>query len=253
MTIQPPPEPTPAAVQPSPSNTPAGWYPDGSGKNRYWDGVKWTDQYQDLPNVTFTDVTPKHGNGLGIASLIIGIVAFVFAIIPVLSFIAWLPAIVAIGLAIGGLIVKHRPRATAIVGLILGIVAIIVGIIVTLVSIAAVGSAITKTQSDDNAKANQTITVVYTVSSDQPASVNYDTYTDGQSGSSSATDSPMPFTKTFTVKKGGTFSFTSLLVSAVGGENTTTLSCSITYDGKELASQTATGAYSTVLCSGTPK
>lgn len=26
------------------TNTPAGWYPDGSGNQRYWDGVQWTDQ-----------------------------------------------------------------------------------------------------------------------------------------------------------------------------------------------------------------
>ncbi|NLA36188.1 MAG: DUF4870 domain-containing protein [Actinobacteria bacterium] len=25
-------------------STPPGWYPDGSGNQRYWDGVKWTDQ-----------------------------------------------------------------------------------------------------------------------------------------------------------------------------------------------------------------
>jgi hypothetical protein len=34
-----PPVPTPAA--------PAGWYDDGSGRQRYWDGVGWTDQYAD--------------------------------------------------------------------------------------------------------------------------------------------------------------------------------------------------------------
>src|SRR5688500_16879214 len=32
-----PPVPTPAA--------PAGWYDDGSGRQRYWDGVGWTDHY----------------------------------------------------------------------------------------------------------------------------------------------------------------------------------------------------------------
>lgn len=27
----------------------AGWYEDGSGRQRWWDGSAWTDQYQDSP------------------------------------------------------------------------------------------------------------------------------------------------------------------------------------------------------------
>jgi hypothetical protein len=34
-----PPVPVPAA--------PAGWYDDGSGRQRYWDGIRWTDHYAD--------------------------------------------------------------------------------------------------------------------------------------------------------------------------------------------------------------
>lgn len=27
----------------------AGWYDDGAGRQRWWDGQQWTDQYQDQP------------------------------------------------------------------------------------------------------------------------------------------------------------------------------------------------------------
>ena len=64
---------------------------------------------------------PKQSNGLGLAALIVGIVAFLFAVIPVLSFVAWLPALVAIGLGIAGLVVKNKKRVTALIGLILGV------------------------------------------------------------------------------------------------------------------------------------
>ncbi|MGD9960714.1 DUF2510 domain-containing protein [Nocardioides sp.] len=34
------------------SNAQAGWYDDGAGKQRWWDGEKWTDEYQQPPSQT---------------------------------------------------------------------------------------------------------------------------------------------------------------------------------------------------------
>jgi hypothetical protein len=33
----------------------AGFYDDGAGRQRYWDGEVWTDQYQDAPDVGLID------------------------------------------------------------------------------------------------------------------------------------------------------------------------------------------------------
>jgi hypothetical protein len=85
---------------------------------------------------------PKQKNGVGLAALIVGIVAFFFAVIPVLSFIAWLPALVAIGLGIAGLAVKNKKRAQALIGLLLGVLAMIVGLIVSLTAVVGVASSI---------------------------------------------------------------------------------------------------------------
>ena len=87
-------------------------------------------------------VEAKRSNGAGLSALIVGIVAFVFAIIPFLSFIAWLPALAAIILGIVGLVLKHRKRGFALAGLIIGVVAWIVAILVSIAGIAAVGTAI---------------------------------------------------------------------------------------------------------------
>jgi hypothetical protein len=38
------------------SNVAAGWYDDGSGRQRWWDGTKWTEQFQE--EVTPTQVVP---------------------------------------------------------------------------------------------------------------------------------------------------------------------------------------------------
>lgn len=37
-------------VQPAaPASPPAGWYDDGSGRQRWYDGTQWTEQYQPTP------------------------------------------------------------------------------------------------------------------------------------------------------------------------------------------------------------
>lgn len=79
---------------------------------------------------------------MGLSALIVGGVAFLFAIIPFLSFVAWLPALAAIVLGIVGLVLKNRKRGLALAGLIVGAVAWIVAIIVSLAGVAGVVNAI---------------------------------------------------------------------------------------------------------------
>jgi hypothetical protein len=74
--------------------------------------------------------TPK--SGLTLAALIVGIVAIVCAIIPGLSFIAFLPALTALGLGIAGLVSKAPGRGKALTGVILGPIALVVAISVSL-------------------------------------------------------------------------------------------------------------------------
>lgn len=78
----------------------------------------------------------KSKSGLTLASLIVGIVAMVCAVIPGLSFIAFLPALAALGLGIAGLVSKAPGRGNALTGVILGPVALLVAIIVSIGAIA---------------------------------------------------------------------------------------------------------------------
>ncbi len=80
--------------------------------------------------------SPKPKSGLTLAALIVGIVAIVCAIIPGLSFIAFLPALTAVGLGIAGLASKAPGRGKALTGLILGPVALLVAIVVSVSTIA---------------------------------------------------------------------------------------------------------------------
>lgn len=89
-------------------------------------------------------VNPKQKSPLGLAALITGGVAFIFAVIPVLSFIAWLPALAAIILGIIGLVQKNRRRGFAWAGIALGVVAWIVAIAVSIATFAGAASSISE-------------------------------------------------------------------------------------------------------------
>tara|TARA_R110002051_G_scaffold314728_1_gene392131 strand:+ start:3639 stop:4478 length:840 start_codon:yes stop_codon:yes gene_type:complete len=89
------------------------------------------------PAPTSSDVAPqKKPNRLGLAALIVGILALVCALIPGLSFVAFIPALTALGLGIAGLVSKAPERGKAVTGLILGPVALITAIIVSTATIA---------------------------------------------------------------------------------------------------------------------
>ena len=67
-------------------------------------------------------------NGLGLAALIIGIVALVFAFIPLIQVIGGFAAFVGVVLGLVGLFLKGRKKAIAIVGTIISIVALVLSI-----------------------------------------------------------------------------------------------------------------------------
>ena len=75
--------------------------------------------------------TSNRRGRFGLTAMIVGIVAVVFAIIPGLSFAAWLPAFAAIAFGIVGFLGGH-PRAFALTGIITGGAALAVGTAVSI-------------------------------------------------------------------------------------------------------------------------
>src|SRR5215472_8796565 len=116
------------------SNPPPGWYPDPSGQpgQRYWDGSTWTEQTQGGPGPAPGGGYPGFGsgpgyggpsgpqqsNGLAIAGIICGALAFLIA--PIILG----PA----GLILGG-IAKSRGQRLANAALIVAGLGLVVGII----------------------------------------------------------------------------------------------------------------------------
>ncbi|WP_157428176.1 DUF4190 domain-containing protein [Agromyces salentinus] len=80
--------------------------------------------------------TAEPRNTLGLIALIVGIVALVLAAIPFVTFIAWLPALAAVGLGIAALVGKRSKRkGQGVTGLILGVVAFLLSIVMSILSV----------------------------------------------------------------------------------------------------------------------
>lgn len=128
---------------------PAGWYPAPHANNepRYWDGQVWAEDPSTrpthaLPQATQTLSASQPGSarpkGLAIAALVLGIVAFVTGLVPLLGLLLALGAIVVGILALK----KKQSKGLAITGVALGGVALVTGFIaiVTLVFAGLIGS-----------------------------------------------------------------------------------------------------------------
>ena len=191
------------------------------------------------------------GNGFGVASLVLGIIGIVGAFIPFLNYVAVVLAIIGIVLGVIGLVVKLRRRGTSIAGLILSAVGLILAVIMIVVY-SAIFFGVAKAVEDTQKAANTMHSVVYSLTGDSTdATVTYSTFTDGKSGQEQATSQTLPFTKTIEAKGDKTsLSFNSFTLSGSNGTTGTSITCDISVDGKSIATQTSSGPYSNVTCSG---
>lgn len=117
-------------------STPQGWYDDGSGRQRWWDGAQWTDQFAaaSTPDATSTvaPVTTKKRVGvLGWIALGITVVGAIVSWIPWIMGFGWILLFVGLVLSIVTLFLKGA-KWPGIVGIVLAVVAGVVSGIVLL-------------------------------------------------------------------------------------------------------------------------
>jgi hypothetical protein len=212
-----------------------------------------TDTQQPLtnPSTPIQVVPAKSGNGFGVASLILGILALVGAFIPFLNYGSIFLAGIGIILGVVGVVIKLRPRGTAIAGLILSGLGLILSIMMVVIY-TAVFFGVSKAVEDTNKAANTTHTVIYTLTGDSTdATATYSTFTDGKSAQEQATGQTLPFSKTVTAKGGvDSFTFNSFTLTGTNGATGSEITCEITVDGKSIATNTSSGPNAIVTCTG---
>ncbi|WP_085369508.1 MmpS family transport accessory protein [Leifsonia sp. NCR5] len=204
---------------------------------------------QPTPYQAAPETTGKRGNGLGVASLIVGILALIGAFIPILNYGAWFLGLVGLVLGIVGLVLKGRTKGTAIAGTIISAVSILLSIILSIAYTVGFAAAVKTEMDKSSAAAAAPVTVTYEVNGDSTdASITYATLSDGKSGVEQATAQTLPWSKELTVTKGGDFDFKSFTLTGSNGQTGGDISCKITVDGKVVSNQTSTGPYATVSC-----
>ena len=158
-------------------DAPAGWYDDGSGRQRWWDGQQWTEQYADAatdvpathasPGVTETPTIPVtdapgttplvsgvsgKAKGLAIAALVVGIVAFLTGLVPVLGILLGLAGV---GLGIFALL-RRQSKGLGVTAIVLAGIAVLASTGMTL-GIAAIGTHVASTASSADAEPEATV------------------------------------------------------------------------------------------------
>ncbi|MHC6175418.1 DUF308 domain-containing protein [Glutamicibacter sp. X7] len=173
----------------------------------------------------------KQGNGLGVAALVLGIIAVVFAFIPLVGMVAFALGGLALILGIIGAVKKNRPRGTAIAGVILGLASIIIAGVVTAGTMAAV-DAIDK-------ELNKESVITYKATSDGEAEATF--------GETSGTSNET-FTGEWTTDTKVTgWDAASLIVQNTDYSSDKKVTCEILVDGESVTKQSGTNM---VTCSG---
>ena len=192
-------------------------------------------------------------------------------ILSLLGFICLIPAIIGLILGITGR--KKAKAAGSGVGLATAAIIIsilwLVGAVISGIVFAAAGGSSSLSSSSttsgsldsgssdssntdsgtNESSSDHTVTYEVKASGGGISNVTYFTVADGQSGIQQATDVGRTFSKTLNLPS-SMFDFQIFSLSGQGDENTNSISCTITVDGKVIANQTSTGAFSVVMCSG---
>ena len=177
-------------------------------------------------------------NGIGLAALIIGGVAFAGSFLPVVNYFSGLLAVVGLVLGIVAWTLKGRRKLLAVLGTIVSLLALALSITLATFYTAGFVNGIGGLFSDNDGPARQ-VSLVYEVTGEAgtTASITHATFTDGSPMEEQLPTATLPFYEETTVTVGGEQSFSSYTVTAVA--EGASLTCTITLDGEVIEEQTS--------------
>ncbi|MCW1250530.1 MmpS family protein [Acaricomes phytoseiuli] len=186
-------------------------------------------------------------NGLAIAALILGIIAFILAFIPFINVLSFLLGLIGLILAIVAL-VKKQSKGMSITGLALSGLSLIIAALVTVLVAVGIGFLSNAASSAASAPPG---TVVYEVTSDAPtaASVTYMALGDDEIQQQNAIALPFSQTESF---QPAAFNLNAFSLTATAAPEATSISCKITVNGVVKDENTVNGPSATVSCTGAP-
>ncbi|QJU53163.1 hypothetical protein SCB71_07690 [Herbiconiux sp. KACC 21604] len=193
---------------------------------------------------------PAKRNGLGVAALILGIVAFVGAFIPLFNYLALLIALAAV---IVGVIaaISGRGRGLGVAGSIIGFVALLAAIVMAVVYTFVFFGSLVSTALYDSGLTYDTVPLVYEVDgTGTDVDITYTVSIGGALTTQQALAQDLPFENSLDVPFGGADSYASYTLTAVNGADGGDVTCRVTLDGEVIAEETASGAYATASCTG---
>lgn len=180
---------------------------------------------------------PLKSNGFGTAALVLGIIAIVFSIIPVVGFIAFILGPLALIFGIIGITRKFTKKGTSITGIVLGALSIIIAIIVTSIIAAAANAAANSVNESLTAEHK----IEYVVTSTGNANVTY------WNGDGSSTEEITADWKKEVTATG--LGFSTLMVTGDFAAESS-VSCEIIVDGVSTSKNTGSGTGAMASCSG---
>ncbi|WP_043667945.1 hypothetical protein [Clavibacter michiganensis] len=210
----------------------------------------------------------KTSNGVGVAALIVGVVSLIGALIPLLNYGSGFLAFAGVVLGIIGLLLRDRPKGTAVVGLIVSVVAVILSVVLAIVytvGIATViGDAVEDARSSaspvplpepqgagpqDGPTAADDVTVAYELSGTVPSVSAAWTSRVGEALSTEEAEAQtLPFTREVVLPGGGESDDERLILVGTGGPEAGDVTCRILVDGVVLTEQTASGPAARAAC-----
>jgi hypothetical protein len=201
----------------------------------------------------------KTTNPVGMAALIVGVVALVGAVIPLVNYGSGFVALAGIVLGIIGLVLPDRPKGTALGGLVVSVAALILSVLLAVaytVGIATlIGTAVEDSQStsgaesQDDAIVSGDVTVTYELSGTLPTiDAAFTSLVDDSLVTEEVTGQPLPFTGGVVLPAGSDYDDERLILVGTGGAEVTDLTCRILVDDDVLVERTVSGAGARAAC-----